>query len=197
MDIINVILFDEFETLDAFGPVALLGKLDEFYQLEYYSQFGGLVTSSQQVSVQTKDFSELMPEGIVLIPGGRGTRTLVNVPDFIYQLTQICVDAKYVLTVCTGAALLAMTGLINRKRATSNKRAFAWVRSVNSQVKWVKSARWVVADKVYSASGVSAGMDMTLGFIADQHGKAVADEVAHKVEYTWHEVATIDPFAIV
>lgn len=83
-------------------------------------------------------------------------------------LLNLVLNSQNCLTVCTGSALLAKTGLLNMKKATSNKKAFAWVKSVNNNVKWVEEARWVVDGKFYTSSGVSAGMDMVLGFIRDQ-----------------------------
>ena len=53
----SVILFDDFETLDAFGPAEVIGKLPKAYNLKYYSQYGGIVKSSQQISVDTLPIS--------------------------------------------------------------------------------------------------------------------------------------------
>jgi transcriptional regulator GlxA family with amidase domain len=99
-----------------------------------------------------------------------------------------------VLTVCTGTALLAKTGLLDGRSATSNKRAFDWVCSTGEKVNWVKRARWVVDGKYYTSSGVSAGMDMTLGFLNDLHGNAFAKEVASQVEYRWQQNKEEDDF---
>ncbi|KIE47760.1 amidotransferase family protein [Clostridium argentinense CDC 2741] len=55
--------------------------------------------------------------------------------------------------------------------------------SINSIVDWITRARWVVDGKFYTSSGVSAGMDMSLGFINDRLGKEIADETANAIEY--------------
>ena len=120
----NIILFDDFETLDAFGPVEVIGKLPKEYYLKFYSLDGRIIESSQQVSVNTLPFTEIEPTGVLLIPGGMGTRNLVNDVNFIEQLKILSEKASYVLTVCTGSALLAKTSLLNGLKATSNKRAF-------------------------------------------------------------------------
>ena len=100
------------------------------------------------------------------------------------------------MTVCTGTALLARTGLLDGKNATSNKRAFEWVMGQGPEVIWIKKARWVVDGKYYTASGVSAGIDMTLGFLKDQYGQIFAEDIAFKIEYTWHQDKDNDPFCI-
>ena len=191
----NVILFDGFETLDAFGPVEVIGRLIDEYSLAYHSQDGGLIKSRQQVAVDTLSFAELDVSGIMLIPGGMGTRVLVNDMSFIEQLKELVVESPYVLTVCTGAALLAKTGMLNGMKATSNKRAFEWARSNGTEVEWIKRARWVKDGKYYTSSGISAGMDMALGFVGDLHGIEIAQAIAEDIEYLWNADADNDPFA--
>ena len=191
----NVILFNDFETLDAFGPVEIIGKMPNTYNLKYFSMHGRTVISSQQVSVSTLPFSEI-DGGILLIPGGMGTRKLVDDGEFIAQLHTLSQNALYVLTVCTGSALIAKTGLLKNKRATSNKLAFDWVCANDNDVNWIKKARWVNDGKYYTSSGVSAGMDMTLGFISDVHGEKTANDICNYIEYIWHGDKDDDPFVI-
>jgi putative intracellular protease/amidase len=191
----NVILFNDFETLDVFGPVEIIGKMPKIYKLGYFSMTGGPVLSSQQVSVNTLPCLEMDTTGILLIPGGWGTRKLVDDSCFITQLAALSSKAQYVLTVCTGSALLAKTGLLQGRKATSNKLAFDWVCDNGSGVQWIRQARWVNDDKYYTSSGVSAGMDMTLGFISDMHGRKTAQEICQYIEYIWNEDKTNDLFS--
>ena len=182
---INILLFDDFETLDAFGPVEILGRLDGF-QMNFFSMNGGVVTSRQGTEIITKPFDQIEDDGIVVIPGGQGTRLLVNDYNFVKKLYKIGSCSKYCLSICTGSALLASTGLLDGRKATSNKRAFEWVMSVNTKVDWISKARWVVDGKFYTSSGVSAGMDMSLGFVCDLAGRDLAEEIANAIEYIWN-----------
>ncbi|AYW47072.1 dimethyladenosine transferase [Tetragenococcus osmophilus] len=192
---VNFLVFDEFETLDLFGVVEIFGRLQDRYHLNYYSMKGGLVKSSQGVEMMTQPITHLINGDIIILPGGKGTRTLVNDQEWIEKLRQISLTATNVLTICTGTALLAKTGLLNNKKATSNKRAFEWVKSVNESVLWQEKARWIATDKYYTSSGVSAGIDMALGFIADQYGKNLAKKIASDIEYIWNDDPNNDPFA--
>ncbi|MDN3658598.1 DJ-1/PfpI family protein [Ferruginibacter paludis] len=192
---VAVLLFDNFETLDVFGPVEIFGRLTNDYQVSFYSLSGGLVENTHGVSILTKHLAEIENGvDIFLIPGGYGTRVEVNNVSLIDKIKKIAELSKYVLTVCTGTALLAKTGLLDGKRATSNKRAFDWVTTQGLNVNWVRRARWVVDAKYYTSSGVSAGMDMTLGFLQDIHGIDFAREVAHTIEFTWQENKDEDEF---
>lgn len=138
---VNFFVFEAFETLDLFGVVEIFGRLQDRYNLNYYSMEGGLVKSSQGVEMMTQPITHLTNGGILILPGGKGTRILVNDHEWIERLKQISLTETNVLTVCTGAALLAKTGLLNGKKATSNKRAFEWVKSVNESVLWQENAR--------------------------------------------------------
>ena len=191
---INLLLFDRFETLDAFGPVEMLSDMGR-NAIVCCSLAGGEVRSSHGFTVHTVPLSETQPEGVLLLPGGMGTRPLVKDETFITGLRTAAEAAEYVLTVCTGSALLAVTGLLDGRRATSNKMALEWVKSCSDKVLWQASARWVADGKFYTASGVSAGMDMALGFLRDRFGEEKARTIARNTEYVWNDRADVDPFA--
>jgi putative intracellular protease/amidase len=192
---INVILFDNFTLLDAFGPVDVLSRLDKYYQIDYYSQYGGKVKTKPNVEIETKSFNDINSFDVLLIPGGFGTRKLVDDNKFISSLKNITEKSNIVLTVCTGSALLAKTGLLKNIKATSNKMSFDWVVSQDSDVKWIRKARWVVDGKYYSSSGITAGIDMALGFINDMFNIEVADKISHALEYIWNNNSKEDHFA--
>lgn len=189
---VNVILFDGFTSLDFIGPVEALQRIED-YTVRYYSPSGGLVSNGGAFSVLTEPFSQL-ENGILLIPGGWGTRRLVEDQTFICAIKAMVQESTFCLTVCTGAALLAKTGLLDGRAATSNKLAMPWVKSVAPRVNWQGKARWVVSGRYYTSSGVSAGMDMALGFIADQWGREKAEAIAKRMEYLWNDVSSNDPF---
>lgn len=73
-------------------------------------------------------------------------------------------------------------------------KAFDWVKSISRKVNWIKNARWVVDEKYYTSSGVSAGMDMSLGFVRDLFGKEKAQQIAADIEYIWNSNREFDVF---
>ncbi|WP_101776391.1 DJ-1/PfpI family protein [Pasteurella oralis] len=191
---IYCLLFDDYETLDLMGPVEFLFRIPNV-QLHYISKQGGLIKSYQGFKTDTVSITCLLEKSILLIPGGQGTRQLVGDTSFLTWLTQLVKDARFCLSVCTGSALLAATKQLNGKYATSNKLAFEWVRQVNPDVKWKTVARWVKDNKFYTSSGISAGMDMTLGFIRDHYSEALARQIANQTEYVWNDDPEKDEFA--
>ena len=77
--------------------------------------------------------------------------------------------AKYVLSVCTGSEVLARAGVLNGKRATTNKFSFKRIQEETRDlvVTWVPKARWVVDGNVWSSSGVTAGRPRFPAFTID------------------------------
>lgn len=191
---VNVLLFPDFETLDAFGPVAVLGRIEE-YRMCYISFAGGRIVSRQGAAIETAPLVNADAAEVLLVPGGQGTRRLVEDQAFLGELHAISMQSKYCLSVCTGSALLAKTDLLDGRWATSNKKALDWVKSMGPAVRWVDRARWVVDGKFYTSSGVSAGIDMALGFVADRFGKLRAEQISREIEYVWNSDKDDDPFS--
>jgi transcriptional regulator GlxA family with amidase domain len=71
------------------------------------------------------------------------------------------------------------------------------VKSVRPAVNWLPKARWAVAGKYYTSSGISAGLDLALGFVADQWGEETALTIANGLEYAWNRDKDNDPFAVI
>lgn len=193
---INILLFDDFETLDVFGPVEVFGTLGTYYSLRYLSLEGGLVRSRHNFLVHTDPLQEFVEDGIFFIPGGFGTRPLVNDNDYLNMVQDLANRSTYCMTVCTGSALLAKTGLLKGKKATSNKISFNWVKSLDPEVLWLSKARWSVDGKYWTSSGVSAGIDMALSFVERFNGRDKAVETARFIEYLWNENMEEDPFSV-
>jgi transcriptional regulator GlxA family with amidase domain len=195
---LGVVLFPKFELLDVFGPLEMFGKLAETSMIDIVmvAQRAGAVASAQgPAAVAERGFGDCPRLDLLLVPGGMGTRTEVDNPVLIDWLRARASDPEIAMTVCTGAALLARTGALDGRQATTNKRSFAWVTEQGPRVQWVKQARWVEDGKFVTSSGVSAGIDMALAVIARLGGQALSEEVATVAEYDWHRDPRWDPFA--
>ncbi|MBI3744552.1 MAG: DJ-1/PfpI family protein [Chloroflexi bacterium] len=197
---IGIFLFDGFELLDVCGPAQMLGVLSKFFQIKWLGPQVGPVASAiaqgDGPRLEASDAWETRERlHIVLVGGGRGTRTLVDNQRFLAAFRAHAVQAELVASVCTGSAVLAKAGLLDGKRATSNKLAFKWVTTQGPKTQWVPQARWVLDGNVITSGGVAAGMDMAVALIAHFHGEALAKRIATAVEYEWHPDPTWDPFA--
>ncbi|GIX48919.1 MAG: ThiJ/PfpI family protein [Candidatus Tectimicrobiota bacterium] len=201
-----VVLFEGFTVLDVYGPVQAFascrvpqpdGSEQRLFTLFSMAMAPGIVRSSEGPPSYA-EYSFVTAPGpydILLIPGGLGTRTAVNDADFLRHLAAASQRARLTATVCTGSALLARTGLLDGRPATSNKLAWDWVVQQGPRVHWQRQARWIDAGNIVTASGVSAGIDMALGLVARLCGRDIARAAARRMEYRWHEDPADDPFA--
>jgi putative intracellular protease/amidase len=190
---VGAVLFPGFELLDVFGPLELLPWGKEIVML---AECPGAVPSAQgPQAVAEAALADAGALDVLLVPGGMGTRREASNQPFLDELRRQAEAARFVATVCTGSALLARTGLLDGRRATTNKRAFAWVSSQGPAVQWVARARWVEDGKFFTSAGVSAGMDMALGLVARLLGREASIGIAQAAEYEWHEDPHWDPFA--
>lgn len=193
---VGMVVFDGFQLLDTFGPLEMFGGLRDRVRIVMIAERSGPVASSAGPTVNVDHtFANAPKLDILLIPGGGGTRREVDNPNMIAALKAMSANTPHVASICTGAALLARTGLLDGLKATTNKRAFKWASSQGPKVDWVKQARWVEDGKYFTSSGISAGMDMSLALIAKLFGGDAADRVANGAEYHWNRDPHVDPFA--
>ncbi len=174
----------------------MFGMMKNDFRMQIVAQSKSAVESNAGPQVFAEaDFEDAIDYDLILIPGGMGARQEINNIRLIDWIVTAAGRAELTMSVCTGSALLAKSGVLDGRRATTNKMAFDWVSSQSTAVDWQKQARWVEDGTFYTSSGVSAGVDMSLAVIARLHGKDQARKVATWSEYEWHEEAGRDPFA--
>jgi putative intracellular protease/amidase len=196
MRTLGAILYPGFELLDLYGPLEMFGSLAEQVRIATVAEQKGSVASTPGVeTVAHHDFSDCPPLDLILLPGGFGTIAQLANTALLDFLRKRAAAAEVTMSVCSGSALLARAGLLDGRRATSNKIYFQLARSQGDKVDWVTAARWVEDWPFVTSSGVSAGTDMALAVISKLFGPAVAEELAIQTEYTWHRDADRDPFA--
>jgi transcriptional regulator GlxA family with amidase domain len=192
-------------TLDVYGPVQAFGSArvpgpdgrpQRLFEIVTVAERAGAVRSGEgPATVADHAFADVPPYDVLLVPGGFGTRAAVANQSLLDALAAASRRASITATVCTGAALLARTGLMDGRPATSNKIAWAWVVEQGPRVRWQREARWVDDGDLVTSSGVSAGIDMALAVVARLLGRDMALAAARNMEYVWREDAGDDPFA--
>lgn len=193
---LGVLLYPDFELLDSFGPMEMFGNMQGAVEMTTVASAAGLVKSAQGTRVHAEHGLDECPKlDMLLVPGGMGTRAAVDDARLVDWLRRRAHEAEIVMTVCTGSGLLAQTGLLDGRRATTNKAFFAWPETTWPKVEWVRAARWVEDGTFWTSSGVAAGIDMALAVIARIAGQEVAELMANGTEYDWHRDASWDPFA--
>ncbi len=193
---LGAILYNDFELLDLYGPLEMFGNLGDACRIVTVADCAGLVASTQGPRTEAEyGYGDCPPLDLILLPGGWGTVVELEnqaLLDFLRERSQ---SAEYTMSVCSGSAILARAGVLDGRRATSNKQLFQLATMQSDKVQWVEEARWVVDGPFVTASGVSAGTDMALGVIAELHGEEQAQTIADLTEYQWHRDPASDPFA--
>jgi transcriptional regulator GlxA family with amidase domain len=193
---LGAVFFDKFELLDAFGPLEMFGVLPEQFEIVTVAADQPTIASTQGPAVAIdRTFASCEQLDVILVPGGIGTRSEVKNTVLLDFLRAQYANATLLASVCTGAGLLARAGLLDGRRATTNKMAFKWVVEQGPETTWVPEARWVEDGNIWTAGGVAAGIDMALAIVAKLVSKDVAEHVAQYTEYDWHRDAAWDPFA--
>ncbi|MCH8987636.1 MAG: DJ-1/PfpI family protein [Chloroflexi bacterium] len=219
MRTVAALIFEGMAPLDLFGPIQVFNvactpreddptkpdRSKSLYRVITVGKEQGPVATGANgagpVVVAEHGINDDFDFDILLVPGGSGTRALVADPAFIESLTAACKRADVVASVCTGAALLAQTHILDNKAATSNKTAWDWVLTQGENVAWDAAPRWVdLVDKntgkgIITSAGVSAGIDMTLALVADLDGEQVAENAAVFIEHHRIKDPANDTFA--
>lgn len=215
---IGILVFPGFQPLDIIGPLDIMMGLSSRFQnmtLSLIWKTTGPVTALAPPSanlpaaiyprlapslVATHTFADTPKLDILLVPGGSGNRFLdesndTSIEDFVAQRYP---ELQYLLSVCTGAASLAKSGVLEGKRATTNKASWKWATQFgNGKVDWVPNARWIEDGNIWTSSGVSAGIDMTYAFFKMLLGEDKAATVMNRIEYSPHLDKAWDPYAVV
>lgn len=199
---LGAVLYEGFELLDMFGPLEMFTALpaEQLRVLMVAESAGPVMAGSMSQApsaavVADYSFSTAPALDILLLPGGIGTLAELENPAMLDFLKTRAESAQIVASVCSGSALLAKVGLLDGRRATSNKQFFSLATSQSDKVDWVERARWVDDGNRVTSSGVSAGTDMSLAIITRLFGEDTALAIAEGAEYTWHRDADEDPFA--
>ncbi|KAF6818056.1 dj-1 family protein [Colletotrichum plurivorum] len=216
----GIVVFPAFQALDAFGPLDALNLLSRSYDMNLYTiaetldpvstkivpgaqkQPGAipatgpeeLASDFGQTILPTYTFQTCPPLDVLIVPGGQGTRYagIRSAIDFVRDRFP---ELQYLITVCTGSGVAARAGVLDGRRATTNKISWESTIALRPEVNWVHRARWVQDGNVWTSSGISAGIDVTFAWIGAVYGKDVAKNVAKRMEYTPVEDANDDPFA--
>lgn len=188
---VAILIFNEVEVLDFAGPFEVFSVFraaDDERGFDVYTVAETLepVSARNGLVVTPKHTIYDCPRpDILVVPGGYGTRSLVNntaILDFIEERAE---EAELVLSVCTGSLLLGKIGLLDDLPSTTHFLAFDELRKIAPKTTVQEGKRFVDNGRVVVSAGVSAGIDMTFHILDRLHGRDKALETARYMEYDW------------
>jgi transcriptional regulator GlxA family with amidase domain len=193
---VAILLFPEVEVLDFAGPFEVFAVTDE---LRGYDTFAVFTVGESAAPIRARNGLRIVPDytlancpppHVLIVPGGFGTRRLLNQPAVLDWVRTTATAAELVISVCTGAIVLGRAGLLDGLRATTHHECFDLLRANAPRATVVEGARFIDNGRVLTAAGISAGIDCSLHVIERLLGSAAADATARYMEYRRCDPAT-------
>lgn len=183
---IGVLIFDDFQILDACGPIGafempMRGMKPPPYELSIIAPEPGPVRSSSGAVMMADPIPRQPKYDTLIIAGGWGSRTAMLDPRVQALVHTAMKTSRRVCSVCSGAYILAQSGVLDQKRATTH-----WGRTPDFQrrypdVKLEPDCIYTRDGKVWTSAGITAGIDLALALIADDLGEEVARRSAQEL----------------
>jgi transcriptional regulator GlxA family with amidase domain len=189
--VLAVLTFDDVEVLDFCGPFEVFSVASRFtdppaFQVLTVAEKAGPVLACGGLSVNPhRRLADCPAPDLLLVPGGQGTRREMHNPALIDWIKQASAKAELVLSVCTGALLLAKAGLLDGLAATTHHGAVDLLREVAPRTEVHAGRRFVDNGRVVCSAGIAAGIDMSLHVVGRLLGAEVAAKTARHMEYPW------------
>jgi transcriptional regulator GlxA family with amidase domain len=193
---VGILLFDNVEVLDFAGPFEVFSRTrlqpgvetrrseeGAPFQVFTVARTRDPITATGGLTVVPRhSFADAPRIDLLVVPGGFGTRRLLNDEETLDWIRRTAAAARQVTSVCTGSLLLAKAGLLQGRRATTHWGALDLLDSLGAGVAVERTLR-VVDDGVITSAGVASGMDMAFYVVETLFGREVADETARYIEY--------------
>jgi transcriptional regulator GlxA family with amidase domain len=186
-----ILVFNDAEVLDFCGPFEVFSVANRFTESPAFA----VVTVAEKADpVLARGGLSVNPHcrladcpapELLLVPGGLGTRNEMHNTALIDSIRQAAVKAELVMSVCTGALLLAKAGLLNGLEATTHRDAIELLRQTAPKTTVHADRRFVDNGRVICSAGIAAGIDMSLHVVNKLLGDEVAQKTAKWMEYPW------------
>lgn len=193
---VGILIFDDVEVLDFAGPYEVFSRTRlepgaEARRSDDSAPFRVLTVSLDGRPLRATGGLQITPDhsfesvpaiDILVVPGGFGTRQLLDSAETLEWIKRAAEHAERVTSVCTGSLLLARAGLLTSRRATTHWGALDVLEKLAPDVDVRRDVRFV-DDGVVTSAGVAAGIDMAFHIVEWSCGKEVADETARYIDY--------------
>ncbi|MFE6888517.1 GlxA family transcriptional regulator [Streptomyces sp. NPDC057694] len=183
---VAVVAFDRVQLLDVTGPAEVFTTANTYgaaYDVRIVSPDGADVTTSSGVRIGVDGGEDAVPAriGTVLVPGRSDWRRAVDDVTLIGLTSRLAGRARRVASVCAGAFLLAEAGVLDGRRAATHWRLAAELAAAYPAVTVADDPVFVRDGPVITSAGVTAGIDLALALVEEDHGAELARNVAREL----------------
>ena len=141
-----------------------------------------LLGTSQLTIVPTITVDECQGIDILLVPGPYLGNFELH-PKHAELIRKHVAAGKLLWSTCTGASVIASTGVLDGKRATVNNLEYDWVRKRWPKVNWTREKKWIIDGNIWTGSGAYAATDMVAHWLKENYGLDILIEAAASLDY--------------
>jgi transcriptional regulator GlxA family with amidase domain len=180
--LVAILVYDGVKLLDVAGPADVFSEanlLGADYRVVLLSPTGADVTTSTGIGIAVDGGPDFQPQPQTFLIAGGDIYPRTAVPrDLVGAVDAISPGAQRVASICTGAFILAAAGLLDGKRATTHWKVAHALASHYPNTQVEPDAIYVRDGSIYTSAGVSAGIDLALALVEEDHGPDLTREVA-------------------
>jgi len=189
MKTVEIVLFDNASGLDITGALEVFsiasklfenkGVMNKGYVITFSGYKVGLVTLHSGLKLQAeKVVDQNASTDMFLIPGGLGVNKVCETPEFINLIKQRAERSKKIISICTGAFVLAKSGLLQGKSCTTHWSRAQELAEQYTDIRVKPDAIFVQDGNIYTSAGITAGIDLALALVEEDYGSSMALEIA-------------------
>lgn len=177
---VNIILFNALTQLDLTGPFEVLARVPGVH-VELVGKSADPVRSDRGLTlIPTTTIANAPPCDLLVVPGGPGTDDAILDAEWVNFTRRQAQSAKYIFGICTGSLLLGAAGLLRGRRSTCHWQAIDFLPAFGAIV---TRERMCVDGNIFTAGGVTSGIDMALKVVAMLMGEEAAKQIQLQIEY--------------
>lgn len=188
---VAILVYEGAEVLDFSGPFEVFAVTSELNDHALFDVSIVAATREPVASINgmlvtpNKTYAELPAPDILVIAGGSGSRKAMLDKPLLAWVTKAFESAEVVLSVCSGARILGVLGLLAKKEITTHHQVFDHLQEIEPTAVLNRRARFVDTGKIITTGGISAGIDGSFHVVARLLGLKIAEKTAAYMEYAW------------
>lgn len=186
---VGIYVFNGVEILDFAGPYSVLSSVNKFCNKKIFNIFllsdkNEYITTQNGITVQVNYcFENLETIEILVIPGGSGARNEKEHKQICEYIKNQHSNLRYILSVCTGALILAETGLLHGKSVVTHKNAFDLLKGIDNSITISSTSSVCVNENIVMTAGVLTGIEGALKIIKEVCGNEMMNKVKDNLYY--------------
>lgn len=188
---VAILIYPDVEVLDFAGPFEVFSVASQLHEHRYFdvslvgADHAPLACINGMSVCANRAYGELPAPDVLVIPGGDGSRAALNEETLMNWVDGAAVRAELVLSVCSGARLLAALGHLRELEVTTHQQVFDSIEELEPTARLRRDVRFVDTGRIVTSAGISAGIDASFHVVARLLGASVALRAAEYMEYHW------------